>query len=111
VPAYQCNVHTHPYLLNQTYSPPGTALPNGVEVIGLGSISVSITGIAIGSNVGLTYGIGTLTGGLYSSATSWSLGSNTYKVQLHCSANLTDGYHYHEPDRVTCQGCAVLNLT
>jgi hypothetical protein len=49
---------------------------------------------AIGSNVGLTYGIGTLTGGLYSSATSWSLGSNTYKVQLHCSANLTDGYHY-----------------
>ena len=23
---------------------------------------------------------------------SGSLGSNTYKVQLHCSANLTDGY-------------------
>jgi hypothetical protein len=92
VPAYQCNVHTHPYLLNQTYSPAGTALPNGVEVIGLGPISVSITGIAFGSNVGILFAIGTLTGGLNSSATSWSFSSNTYKVQLHCSANLTDGY-------------------
>jgi hypothetical protein len=60
--------------------------------MGLGPISVSITGIALGSNVGITYGIGTLTGGLNSSATSWSFSSNTYKVQLHCSANLTDGY-------------------
>jgi RTX calcium-binding nonapeptide repeat (4 copies) len=95
VPAYQCNVHTqptHPYLLNQNYAPAGTTLPKGVEVIGLGPISVSITGIAPGSNIGLLYGIGTLTGGLNSSATSWSFSSNTYRVQLHCSRNLTDGY-------------------
>jgi hypothetical protein len=92
VPAYQCNVHRHPYLLDQNYAPAGTTLPKGVEVLGLGPISVSITGIAPGSNVGLLYGIGTLTGGLNSSATSWSFSSNTYKVQLHCSANLSDGY-------------------
>jgi hypothetical protein len=95
VPAYQCNVHTqptHPYLLNQNYAPAGTTLPKGVEVIGLGPISVSITGIAPGSNIGLLYGIGTLTGGLNSSATSWSFSSNTYRVQLHCSRNLSDGY-------------------
>jgi hypothetical protein len=92
VPAYQCNVHSHPYLLNQSYSPAGTTLPKGVEVLGLGPINVSITGIAPGSNVGLLYGIGTLTGGLNSSATSWSFSSNTYKVQLHCSHNVSDGY-------------------
>lgn len=92
VPAYRCNVDKHPYLLDQNYSPAGTTLPKGVEVSGLGPISVSITGIALGSNVGITFGIGTLTGGLNSSATSWSFSSNTYKVQLHCSANLTDGY-------------------
>jgi hypothetical protein len=92
VPAYQCNVDKHPYLLNQSYSPGGTTLPKGVEVIGLGPISVSITGIALGSYFGITYAVGTLTGFPYSSATSWSLRSNTYKVQLHCSASLTDGY-------------------
>jgi RTX calcium-binding nonapeptide repeat (4 copies) len=92
VPAYRCNVNKHPYLLNQNYAPGGTTLPKGVEVIGLGPISVSITGIAPGSNVGLLYGIGTLTGGLNSSATSWSFSSNTYRVQLHCSHNVSDGY-------------------
>ena len=92
VPSYQCNVHTHPYLINQTYSPAGTTLPKGVEVIGLGRVSVSITGIAPGSNVGLLYGIGTLTGGLNSSATNWSGGLALYQVQLHCSHNVNDGY-------------------
>jgi hypothetical protein len=92
VPAYQCNVQTHPYLLNQDYAPGGTTLPKGVEVLGLGPISVSITGIAKGNYFGLTYAIGTLTGFPLSSATSWSFGSNLYKVQPHCSANLSDGY-------------------
>lgn len=92
VPAYQCNVHSHPYLLDQNYAPAGTSLPKGVEVLGLGPINVSITGIAPGSKVGLLYGIGTLTGGLNSSATSWSLGAHDYKVQLHCSSNISDGY-------------------
>jgi hypothetical protein len=92
VPAYRCNVDKHPYLLDQNYAPGGTTLPKGVEVIGLGPISVAITGIAVGSVVGENYGIGTLTGFPNSSATSWSLSSNTYKVELHCSADLTDGY-------------------
>jgi hypothetical protein len=92
VPAYRCNIKKHPYLLDQNFAPAGTTLPKGVEVIGLGPISVSITGIAPGLDFGIIYGIGTLTGGFNSSATSWSFSSNTYRVQLHCSANVSDGY-------------------
>jgi Ca2+-binding RTX toxin-like protein len=89
VPSYVCNTSDHPYLLFQNYAPGGTALPFGVGVVGLGPIGVSITGIA---DLGNSYATGTLTGAGDSSATNWTLGTNSYRVELHCSSNQGHGY-------------------
>jgi RTX calcium-binding nonapeptide repeat (4 copies) len=94
VPAYKCPA-SHPYLYSQNYAPFGTALPRGVEVTGLGPIGVSITGklTVSGGFLNLTsYAAGTRTGGASSSATSWSLDSNSYQVKLHCTSNVDNGY-------------------
>jgi RTX calcium-binding nonapeptide repeat (4 copies) len=89
VPAYKCPA-SHPYLYAQNYAPFGTALPDGVEVAGLGPIGVSITGIKTSGG----WAIGTLTGVPNSSATSWSIGTNSYQVRLHCSKTTANGYWF-----------------
>ena len=89
VPAYKCPA-THPYLYAHDYAPGGTSLPLGVEVSGLGPIGVSITGIKTSGG----WAIGTLTGFPNSSATSWSINSNSYQVKLHCSKTTANGYWF-----------------
>jgi RTX calcium-binding nonapeptide repeat (4 copies) len=89
VPAYKCPT-SHPYLHAQSYAPFGTALPDGVEVAGLGPIGVSISGIKTSGG----WAIGTLTGFPQSSATSWSIGTNSYRVQPHCSSTTRNSYWF-----------------
>jgi hemolysin type calcium-binding protein len=94
VPAYKCPA-SHPFLYSQNYAPFGTALPKGVEVAGLGPIGVSITSTLTvsGGFLGLSsYAAGTRTGGASSSATSWSLNSNSYQVKLHCTSSEAHRY-------------------
>ena len=94
VPAYKCPT-SHPYLYSQNYAPFGTALPKGVEVAGLGPIGVSITGkltVWEGLLNLSSYAVGTRTGGSNSSATSWSLDSNSYQVKLHCTSSEANRY-------------------
>jgi Ca2+-binding RTX toxin-like protein len=93
VPAYQCPP-SHPYLYDHRYAPAGTSLLQGVGVLGLGPIGMSITGIKtkdVTTSNGVTsiYLIGTDTGVPNSSATNWETGTNSYQVQLHCT-NDTD---------------------
>ena len=89
VPAYRCPA-SHAYLYAQGYAPFGTSLPDGVEVAGLGPIGVSITGIKTSGG----WAVGTTTGVPNSSATSWSLFTNSYQVKLHCSKTTANGYWF-----------------
>ena len=89
VPAYKCPA-SHAYLHAQSYAPFGTALPDGVEVAGLGPIGVSISGIKTSGG----WAVGTSTGFPNSSATSWSIGTNSYQVKLHCSKTTANGYWF-----------------
>jgi RTX calcium-binding nonapeptide repeat (4 copies) len=86
VPAYQCP-SSHALLHNHKYAPAGTSLIHGVEVAGLGKIGVSITGFKTTTLTSGTYEIGSDTGWPNSSATSWDFGTNSYRVQLHCTNN------------------------
>jgi Ca2+-binding RTX toxin-like protein len=90
VPAYQCPP-SHPYLYDHNYAPAGTTLLQGVGVLGLGPIGMSITGLKtkdVTTGLGVTsiYLIGTDTGYPNSSATNWETGTNSYQVQLHCTS-------------------------
>jgi len=90
VPAYKCPP-SHPYLYDQSYAPAGTHLLNGVGVLGLGPIGMSITGFKtkdVTTSLGVTsiYMIGTDTGVPNSSATNWDTNTNSYQVQLHCTS-------------------------
>jgi hypothetical protein len=89
VPAYKCPP-SHAYLHAQSYAPFGTSLPDGVEVTGLGPIGVSISGIKTSGG----WAIGTLTGFPNSSATSWSIDTNSYQVKLHCSKTTANSYWF-----------------
>ncbi len=97
VPAYKCP-SSHPWLYNERYNPQGTVLPPGVGVLGLGPIGMNITGVkteqiaAFDATWEYTYG--TLTGGLNSSATNWTLGTNSYQLQLHCTKEPTHAYRW-----------------
>jgi hypothetical protein len=106
VPAYECPDDAangnpgHTFLLDQSYAPGGTTLPNGVSVYGLGPIGVSITLADPGFNDRpngdpsyINYAGQTVTGFPYSSATNWTLGSQSYSVQLHCTSDPTQGYN------------------
>jgi hypothetical protein len=98
VPAYKCP-SDHPRLIRKVYTPFGTQTPNGVEVAGLGPIGVSIAGASffLGTTTGgstVKVATGTLTGGVNSSATSWSAWSNTYRVILHCTSDPSHGYFF-----------------
>ena len=90
VPAYQCP-SSHPYLYDESYAPAGTKLLQGIGVLGLGPIGVSITGIKTKRvTVGFVtsiYLIGSDTGWPNSSATNWTTGTNSYRVQLHCTSD------------------------
>jgi hypothetical protein len=94
VPAYQCP-GDYPYLLAQNYAPFGTSLLLGVEVRGLGPIGVSISGerSITGPDGKITYSAGTYSQNLGgASATSWSLGENSYQVVLHCTNDVNRGH-------------------
>ena len=95
VPAYKCPT-SHPYMYNQSYAPQGTVLPPGVGVLGLGPIGMNITGIETRQDVEFdatrVYALGTLTGGLNSSATNWEFDTNSYQVQLHCTSERTHAH-------------------
>lgn len=91
VPSYKCPP-SHPYLYDESYHPAGTALPNGVGVLGLGPIGMSITGIRttdVTTSLDITsiYTTGTYTGVPNSSATNWTTGTNSYQLQLHCTSD------------------------
>jgi len=90
VPAYQCP-SSHPYLYDESYAPAGTKLLQGIGVLGLGPIGVSITGlktkrVTVGFVTSI-YLIGSDTGWPNSSATNWTTGTNSYRVQLHCTSD------------------------
>ena len=97
VPAYKCPP-SHPYLYNQKYNPQGTVLPPGVGVLGLGPIGMNITGVKTEQvaefDATWMYTYGTLTGGLNSSATNWTTGTNSYQLQLHCTSDRTHAYRW-----------------
>src|SRR5215203_3210454 len=93
VPAYQCPVPGHRFLLNHSYAPAGTSLPRGVEVEGLGPIGVSITSTRYENlSDGSPISIGTPNADGYSSATNWTFGPKSYKVILHCTGDPSHGY-------------------
>jgi hypothetical protein len=97
VPAYKSPT-SHPYMYNRSYAPQGTVLPPGVGVLGLGPIGMNITGIETRQDVEFdatrVYALGTLTGGLNSSATNWELDTNSYQVQLHCTSERTHAHRW-----------------
>ena len=97
MPAYKCPV-SHPYLYNQSYAPQDTVLPPGVGVLGLGPIGMNISGEETRQDVEFdatrVYALGTLTGGLNSSATNWTTGTNSYQLQLHCTSERTHAYRW-----------------
>jgi hypothetical protein len=90
VPAYRCPKED-PWLMDTEHAPFGTHLPDGVEVLGLGPVGVSISRIltvpdyASISTVGKP--AGTETGAGASSATNWTIGTVSYQVVLHCTRN------------------------
>jgi hypothetical protein len=90
VPAYECP-QDHAWLLNQSYHPWGTRLVPGVEVVGLGPVGVSISGASFDRD---GFSVGTLTGFPNSSATNWTLGTNSYKVILHCTSDQSHGWQF-----------------
>jgi hypothetical protein len=87
LPAYGCpslhpNSHTGGgwYLENESFAPAGTKIPYGVEVRGLGPVGVYIpypNGVAESQ-----------TSQKDSSATSWSTGTHSYQIVLHCTGDL-----------------------
>jgi hypothetical protein len=94
VPAYKCP-SSHPYLYDESYAPAGTKLLAGVGVLGLGAIGMSITGfkttdVTIPPGVTSIYMTGTDTGFPNSSATNWGTGTNSYRLQLHCTSDTDD---------------------
>jgi hypothetical protein len=97
VPAYSCPP-SHPYLYNQSYAPQGTVLPPGVGVLGLGPIGMNISGKETTQvrefDATRVYALGTLTGGLNSSATNWEFDTNSYQLQLHCTSDRTHAYRW-----------------
>jgi hypothetical protein len=90
VPAYQCPP-SHPFLYDENYAPAGTALPQGVGVLGLGPVGISITGVKMKrvtvNEITSIYTIGTYTGWPNSSATNWETDTNSYQVQLACTSD------------------------
>ena len=105
-PAYACPYDpigntrdAHSFLVNINLAPGGTALPDGVGVLGLGPIGMSITRSSTGFNAQRfdrysNYAGGTPTGFPVSSATNWTTGSSSYQIQLHCTENSAQGYRY-----------------
>jgi hypothetical protein len=97
VPAYKCPT-SHPYMYNQSYAPQGTVLPPGVGVLGLGPIGMNISGVETRQDrefdATRVYALGTLTGGLNSSATNWEFDTNSYQLQLHCTSDRTHAHRW-----------------
>jgi hypothetical protein len=104
VPSYECPDDSSDfgaarvYLIAHNYAPRGTTVPNGVEILGLGPIGVSITTSGPGENAAnpdpslLDWAGQTGTGFGQSSATNWTTGTNSYTPNLHCTNDSTQGY-------------------
>jgi hypothetical protein len=96
VPSYGCLYDASPsgnasFLLNQSSAPPGTTLPDGVGVLGLGPIGVSIFETEQGGNEqwpipAYTYFAGATDTNI-SSATNWEITANSYQVGLNCTVD------------------------
>lgn len=91
VPAYKCPAF-HDFLLAKNFAPWGTALPKGVEIVGLGPVGISITGASSLPYGRDNYATGTLTGYPNSSATNWYGPTVGYRVILHCTSELKRGW-------------------
>jgi RTX calcium-binding nonapeptide repeat (4 copies) len=104
VPSYECPFDNSDfgaarvYLIAYNYAPRGTTVPNGVEILGLGPIGVSITLTGPGENqanpnpslVNMAGQTGTGFGN--SSATNWTTGTKSYTPNLHCTYDPDQGY-------------------
>jgi hypothetical protein len=91
VPAYQCP-GDHPYLSSTNYAPVGTKLINGVSVIGLGPIGMSISGALSQVAPGGLWAVGPRTGYPNSSVTNWEISANSYQVILHCEPDTANSW-------------------
>jgi RTX calcium-binding nonapeptide repeat (4 copies) len=91
-PAYACPYTgkdaASKYLLNRTFVPWGTSVPNGYEVRGLGPIGITIGFFLYADG----YAAGNPTGVALTSATNWSFGESSYQIVLHCTSDPGLGY-------------------
>jgi hypothetical protein len=95
VPSYACpSIYV---LLNHNYAPPGTTLPPGVEVQGLGPIGVNITSVGAYGGTGINYDRANRTVPYGSSATNWTTDSASYRVTVHCTSDSMSGYRLKLP--------------
>jgi hypothetical protein len=90
VPAYTCP-QDHPYLLNQNYAPAGTSLINGVQVVGLGPVGVSILTRLTITTMSAQRAVGTANNE-GSTATNWDFVARSYQVILHCTSEIAHGW-------------------
>jgi len=77
----------------------GTDLIYGGPEHALGPIGVSIAGasfipVTTPNGGHLKQGTGTLTGGINSSATTWSASFNSYQVILHCTSDPNHAFYF-----------------
>jgi hypothetical protein len=104
VPSYGCQYvpgtpsdsDTYSFLTNKSYAPPGTTLPLGVGVLGLGPIGVTILATVEGGNSNRASSDSNLAGGTAtgfgSSATNWTTTPASYAVGLECTLFDENGY-------------------
>jgi hypothetical protein len=92
-PSYRCPTTgkdaASKYLLNHTYVPWGTSVPNGIEIRGLGPIGVTMA-LFLTTDDG--YAAGNLSGGPLNSATHWGFAVDRYQVVLHCTSEREASY-------------------
>jgi hypothetical protein len=102
VPAYGCPylldsyLDTYSFLYDKSYAPPGTTLPDGVGVLGLGPIGVTILATSEGGNNRRndadTNKAGATRTGFGTSATNWGATPHSYTVGLNCIADDLNAY-------------------
>jgi hypothetical protein len=101
VPSYACpydaanyNVDNYNpiYLYPVNLAPVGTIIPQGVGVLGLGPIGMSITATIPEELDSSGLAGGTYSGGGFSSATNWETTANSYQIQLYCTQDPNTNY-------------------
>jgi hypothetical protein len=82
---YNPNNYDPIYLYGLNLAPGGTTIPQGVGVLGLGPIGMSITATIPETLDTSELAGGTFNGGGFSSATNWETKANSYQIQLYCT--------------------------